>query len=138
MEEVDGHPVFHTINRWNTGNNAFDTDVDFTLNQILTHTPTQRPGLISAMLLSWTMLPTQAEQVVQGLPSSTYQIVLPTELPRIWQSLNNAETNRWDIILLMNDGLSGHTPGTAKKRALPGRARHTVVLNSYVFFTYFR
>jgi hypothetical protein len=72
------------------------TDVEFTIDEILGNTPTERPGLISAMLLSWTMLPTPAEEVLQGL-SEPYQGVLPTELPEIWQTLQNAESMNWTI-----------------------------------------
>ena len=96
IDVVDGKPVFHTLMRWRTmvaDENIYDAkgNIDFSIREAIAQAPKERPAVMSGMMLSWSMLPTQIEAVAKALPND-FVPVLPQELPGIWRAIQNRQT----------------------------------------------
>lgn len=95
VEIVDGKPVFHTLMRWLTWTqqdqlssqlNKESESVDFTVKELLDHAPTQRPAVMSGLILSWTMSPKLVKRVAEKLPPDV-QLMNADQLVERWKQL---------------------------------------------------
>lgn len=118
----DGVPVFHCLSRWMTwtgdpGTHTRQEEIDWARNEVLNHTPTQRPGFMNALMISWTMYPNLIRDVMAGLPSE-YVAVTPHQLldlyeqylaSRNWALNGNFERGTLDYWQYWRRGAAGGT-----------------------------
>ncbi|MEN8128421.1 MAG: hypothetical protein ABFR90_11560, partial [Planctomycetota bacterium] len=83
--------VFHTLTRFQVWSNSEETernDMDvanaWLLNEITSNAPTERPGFMSAMAVSWYYFPTWLKDLQEKLPDN-YVVVAPHDLARLFR-----------------------------------------------------
>jgi len=87
----EGVPVFHTLTRYQVWSNSAEVSKQdktlsnaWLLQEILSHTPPQRPGFMSVMAISWYYAPSWLKDLQSKLPSN-YRVVSPPELAYLFR-----------------------------------------------------
>lgn len=83
--EVDGVPVFHTLNRW-----LIEGDpAEYLAKQIREITPSSKPGFMSIMALSWTYKPAIIKSAI-GKLAGDYVFVTPEQMVDLYKQSRTA------------------------------------------------
>jgi len=77
----------HVITRWNTGEQSEENN-QWLADDIVAHTPVERPGFVNVQCISWAYWPTQLVDVYNRLPSE-YEVVSQDEFIQLYQQAGN-------------------------------------------------
>ena len=88
---IGGTAVFHTLTRylpWSTSTEVLkqgrEPSIQHLLGEIQRHTPENRPGFMSVMVLSWTFTPSWIGELAERLPDD-YEAVSPAQLAALFR-----------------------------------------------------
>lgn len=92
--------VFHCLTRYQVWSSSAETERDdmaaankWLLNEIVSHTPKERPAFMSAMAVSWYYYPTWLKDLQEKLPDE-YVVVAPHDLARLYRQYTAAHRRR--------------------------------------------
>jgi hypothetical protein len=84
-------PVFHCLTRWipweysqDVADRPEEPEIAGLVQEVRGHTPTQRPGFMSAFALSWTFRPEMVNEAAQRL-GDDYRFVTPSQLAALYR-----------------------------------------------------
>jgi hypothetical protein len=83
--DLDGTLVTHVVTRWNTGSDSREvSNNDWLMDEILSHTPRERPAFLVVHPLSWSYYPSDLVSVLEQL-GDDYVAVSPADLRALYR-----------------------------------------------------